>query len=267
MKMVAAARLRRAEDRVKAARPYIERLQHFLDNITFDPGKVPHPLAEKRYVRHTGVLLMTSDRGLCGAFNANLFKEADKFIKGIGSDKVTLYVMGRKGFDHYKRTSLNIEDKFLNMDQAIAHREVKEINNKIADDFLDEKIDELYLIFSAYKSPAVCKPTVMKILPIVAQEDQGEHGEGRHTLADVILQPSSEAILETLFPKLLFSRILVSIAETFASEQGQRMVAMTTATDNAAEMVSSLTLQFNKVRQAAITKEISEIVGGAEAIK
>ena len=265
MKMVAAARLRRAEERASSARPYVDRLQSFLDGFTLDPESVPHELAEVRAVSRVGLLAITSDKGLCGAFNTNMFKPADKFLDEHGRNKVKIYMVGRKGWDHYKRhKDLNIVETWRDVDQSVDPREVKDIANRVCGDFVSGEIDELYVLYAKYKSPAVCYPTVMKMLPVTAQE---KDEEDTHHIADIIFMPSPEAILEILFPKYIYTRIMVSLAESFASEQGQRMVAMTNATDNAAEMVRNLTLTFNKVRQAAITKEISEIVGGAEALK
>lgn len=267
MKMVAAARLKRAEDRANNARPFVERLQEFLDGFTLDPESVPHPLAEVRDVSRIGLLIMTSDRGLCGAFNTNLFKECEKFLKEHGKSKTRMYIVGRKGNDHFKRDhEINIVANIRDLDQKIDPREVKALTDRVSKDFLEKEIDELYLLYAKYKSPAVCYPTVIKLLPITAEKKPDEQEQQRH-IADLIFMPSPEAILEILFPKYLYTRVMVSLAETFASEQGQRMVAMTNATENAKEMVRALTLRFNKVRQAAITKEISEIVGGAEALK
>ena len=265
MKMVAAARLRRAEERANSARPFVERLQHFLDGFTTDPENVPHELARVRDVSRIGLLMMTSDRGLCGGFNSNLFKEGKKFLEEHGYDKTNVYIVGKKGRDHYKRNpAVNVVETFTDMDQSIEHREVKAITDRVASDFISGEIDELYLLYAKFKSPAVCIPTVIKLLPITAQE-KSEEEQDRH-ISDIIFMPSPEAILNILFPKYLYTRVMVSLAETFASEQGQRMVAMTNATDNAKEMVRVLTLTFNKVRQAAITREIAEIVGGAEAL-
>jgi F-type H+-transporting ATPase subunit gamma len=264
MKMVAAARLRRAEERANNARPFVDRLQHFLDGFMTDPENVPHELARVRDVSRIGLLMMTSDRGLCGGFNSNLFKEAKKFLDEHGTDKVDVYMVGKKGRDHYKaRNDIKIVETYLDMDQNIEHREVKAITDRVSRDFINGEIDELYLLYAKFKSPAVCIPTIIKLLPITTQEKTED--ADRH-IADIIFMPSPEAILNILFPKYLYTRVMVSLAETFASEQGQRMVAMTNATDNAKEMVRVLTLTFNKVRQAAITREIAEIVGGAEAL-
>lgn len=265
MKMVAAARLRRAEERANSARPFVDRLQHFMDGFTTDPENVPHELARVRDVSRVGLLVMTSDRGLCGGFNTNLFKEAKKFLEEHNPNKVNVYVVGKKGRDHYKRNpAINVVATFLDLDQNIAHREVKAISDRVSQDFVSGEIDELYLLYARFKSPAVCYPTVIKLLPITAEEKSEEEQQGH--ISDIIFMPSPEAILNILFPKYLYTRVMVSLAETFASEQGQRMVAMTNATDNAKEMVRVLTLTFNKVRQAAITREIAEIVGGAEAL-
>jgi F-type H+-transporting ATPase subunit gamma len=267
MKMVAAARLRRAEERAKASRPYAERLQSFLDSFTVDPDNLPHPLAEvRRTIHHKGLLVITSDRGLCGSYNSNILREANKWVKAQEQEQVKLYIVGNKGVSYFKHRHATIAKQFCNLDQKIDYKETKNIADVIANDFMNGVIDDVDLLYSQFVSPAVCRQIKMHLLPICATKKEGEVKE-KEALADFIYEPSPEAILNILFPKFLYTRIVASLADSFASEQGQRMVAMTTATENAEEMVKALTLQYNKVRQAAITKELGEIVGGAEALE
>jgi F-type H+-transporting ATPase subunit gamma len=271
MKMVAAARLRRAEERACAARPYAERLQGFMDVLFTDSDSVPHPLAEPHpTVKRVGLLLITSDRGLCGAYNTNIIRQAQKFVNDHGNDNTSLFLVGRKGFDYFRRRQGNIVKPFIGLDPALVYREIKDISDTVANAFLEGQVDQVSLAYSRYVSPAVCRPIVLPLLPLAAKpEPEGKPGEDekKKDQVDFIFQPSPQAILEDLFPKYFHTKLVLALAESFASEQGQRMVAMTTATDNAAEMIDKLTLYYNKVRQAAITKEISEIVGGAEALK
>jgi F-type H+-transporting ATPase subunit gamma len=268
MKMVAAARLRRAEERAKAARPYSERLQSFLDSFTIDPENLPHPLAEVRHtVHHKGLLVITSDRGLCGSYNSNILREAVKWVKAQDPEKVRLYIVGNKGVNYFKHRGIPIAKQFCNLDQKLDYKETKNIADTVANDFINGDVDDLDLMYSQFVSPAVCRQIEMHLLPICATKKEGEVKDKKEALADFIYEPSPEAILNILFPKYLYTRIVASLADSFASEQGQRMVAMTTATDNAEEMVKTLTLKYNKARQAAITKELGEIVGGAEALE
>jgi F-type H+-transporting ATPase subunit gamma len=268
MKMVAAARLRRAEDRAKAARPYAERLQSFLDSFTIDPENLPHPLAEvRRTINHKGLLVITSDRGLCGSYNSNILREAVRWIKSQEQDKVRLYIVGNKGVSYFKHRGVPIARQFTNLDQKLDYKETKNIADIVASDFMSGAVDDVDMLYSQFVSPAVCRQIKMHLLPICAAKKEGEVRDKKEMLADFIYEPSPEAILNILFPKYLYTRIVASLADSFASEQGQRMVAMTTATDNAEEMVKALTLKYNKVRQAAITKELGEIVGGAEALE
>jgi len=265
MKMIAAARLRKAEERAMMARPYADRLQSFLDGFTISPENVPHPLAETRgTIRKRGLLLITSDRGLCGSYNGNIMREADNWLNANERDNCLLYIIGKKGVNYYKRRGGNIKYSMLDIDQTINHKQIKEITDTLAADFIAGEVDEVNVLYSKYVSPAVCKQTNIPLLPIRSAESATEQ---KGPAADFIYQPSSEALLEILFPKYLYTRIITSLAESFASEQGQRMVAMTNATDNAEEMVRLLTLKYNNARQTAITKELLEIVGGAEALE
>ncbi len=264
MKMVAAARLRRAEERAKAARPYADRLQSFLDSFTIDPENLPHPLAETRWnIHNKGLVIVTSDRGLCGSYNSNILREAAKWVKENDAEKIKLYIVGNKGIGYFKHRNVPIAKQFPNLDQKIDYKETKNIADTLANDFINGVVDDVDLLYSQFVSPAVCRQIMMHLLPICSAKKE----EKTDVLADFIYEPSSDAILNILFPKYLYTRIVASLADSFASEQGQRMVAMTTATDNAEEMVRALTLKYNKVRQAAITKELGEIVGGAEALE
>ncbi len=265
MKMVAAARLRRAEARAQSARPYADRLQSFLDGFTIDPENIPHPLAEVRgTVRRKGLLLFTSDRGLCGSFNTHLIKKVEEWLKDKDPETVRLYIVGRKGNNYFKRRKWKINKSFTDIDQALDYKQIKGITETVSNDFINGEIDELDIIYSQFVTAAVCRQIDKQLLPI-RSEITKENDEG--PAADFIFEPSPEAILEILFPKYLYTRVVTALAENIASEQGQRMVAMTTATDNAEEMVKNLTLVYNKVRQASITREITEIVGGAEALE
>jgi len=268
MKMVAAARLRRAEERAKAARPYADRLQSFLDSFTIDPENLPHPLAETRWnIHNKGLLIITSDRGLCGSYNSNILREAAKWVKENDPDKIKLYIVGNKGIGYFKHRNVPIAKQFPNLDQKIDYKETKNIADTVASDFINGVVDDVDLLYSQFVSPAVCRQIRMHLLPICSAKKETKEEAAANILADFIYEPSPEAILNILFPKYLYTRIVAALADSFASEQGQRMVAMTTATDNAEEMVKTLTLKYNKARQAAITKELGEIVGGAEALE
>lgn len=264
--MVAAAKLRRAEDRAKTAKPYSDRLQSFLSRLDVGQDNIPHPLAHIRpHIRNTGIIIITSDKGLCGSFNSNIIRKAKAWLADKDESNMKVYIVGRKGVSTLKKSGLNIEEKYINLDQSLDYKEIKGIADRVSNDFMDEKIDECYILYSLYKSPAICFPTIDRLLPVGADEGSEENADGAHS--EYIIEPSPEAVLKILFPKFVYTKLVMGLANSFASEHGQRMVAMTNATDAARDMVESLTLRYNKARQSAITTEISEIVGGSEALK
>ncbi|HUS63584.1 MAG TPA: ATP synthase F1 subunit gamma [Kofleriaceae bacterium] len=254
MKLVAAARLRRAQEAIIAARPYSAALE-----------RVVAELAE-RAGRRAQVVVMTSDRGLAGSFNAQVLRRSELlFGEELGDwDEVGVRVVGRKGNEYYKRRDMEILSHLAAPTSATALSTSGELANLVVDDFLKEKVDRVYLIFSEFKSAMTQKPLVTQLLPIKPRPlAEGEAQRG----GDFIYEPSKEELLEHLVPLYIQNGLYRAALESIASELGARMSAMDSATRNAGDMIGRLTLQYNRARQAAITKELLEIIGGAEALK
>ncbi len=265
MKMVAAAKLRRAQEAAESSRPYNETLQGTLARLAAVSFDVRHPLLVKREdVRKVGYIVVTADRGLCGGYNTNIIKAANLAI-AEDERKVEngIIAVGRKARDFYrKRTGLDAE--FVNLGDKISYADAREIAQYVINAYENEELDEVYLVYAKFVNILRQIPTVTKILPLdPPSETEGKEGHQ----VDYIYEPSAEDILLALLPRYIGSQIYNSMLEGKASEFGARMTAMGSATENAGEIINNLTLVMNKVRQAAITDEILDIVGGAEAIK
>ncbi len=263
MKMVSAAKLRRAQEAVLAARPYAEKMTALLKNLSARISREAHPLLMGREEKKVDLLLLTSDRGLCGGYNANLIRAAERFIRDRGPDKPThLILVGRKGVDYFRRRKVEIADRHVNISPIPPQALAGEIAEKLIGRFLREESDETYILYSQFRSALSQVPTLHKLIPVVVT---GEEVEGQAT--EYLVEPDIEALLSSLLPKVVEVAIYRALLEAAASEHGARMTAMDSATTNAAEMISSLTLQMNRARQASITKELLEIVSTAEALK
>ena len=264
MKMIAAARLKRAQDRVLAARPYAEKMQTLIGTLALASGSIEHPLLQSReQVRRVGVLLITADRGLCGSYNTNVIRRCLDFVQQYDSEQVRLLTVGKKGMQFMQRRGYPSVQHF-NIPLSgptIAH--AQEIAGVAQQMFLSEEVDEFYLAFSRFRSALVQIPTVQRLLPV--ERVEAENGRLEHL--DFIFEPSSEDLLKRLLPRYVLNLVYQALLEATASEHGARMTAMSAATDNAGKMISTLTLNLNRARQAAITKEILEVVSGAEALR
>jgi len=272
MKLVAAARLRRAQDAIIAARPYSAALERVVSELAIRAGRDAHPLLAAREGKKAQVALLTSDRGLAGAFNAQVLRRSQALMSEelSGWEEIGLRVVGRKGNEYFKRRSVEI----LSYVGAPSSNSVldmsRELANHLVEDFLAEKTDRVYLIYSEFKSAMSQKPVVRQLLPIepTAPDEKAEKDEKADQQAgDYLYEPSKEELLEHLLPLYVQNGIYRAALESIASELGARMSAMDSATRNAGEMIDRLTLQYNRARQAAITKELLEIIGGAEALK
>jgi F-type H+-transporting ATPase subunit gamma len=258
MKMVAAAKLRKAQERVIAARPFARKIKEVLARLTSINSGVSHPLLEVREPKNTGYVLISADRGLCGGYNANILRMNARMLH----DKPgSLIAIGRKGRDFFRRRGFDIKSEFIGLGENITFSLAKEIGQTLVDYYVKGIFDEVYLVFTEFKSAMTQNPMTMKLLPV---EPPAEGGKS--TQIDYIFEPNPEALLAELLPKYIETTIYRAMLESKASEQGARMTAMASATDNASEMIDKLTLSLNRARQAAITKEISEIVGGANAL-
>ncbi len=266
MKMVAAAKLRRAQESAVAARPYAEKLHAVLSNLAKREESDAHALLSQRGTGRALVVLMTADRGLCGGFNANVSKEAERYIRANeqGYADLDLMIIGRKGREFLKN---RIGDKIIKAHENITadatYKTAQLIGQEVVKSYTDETYDAVYLIYNAFQSAIVQNVTFEQVLPI--QPDESAAAE--ENVVDYIYEPNRSEVLSHLLPKMVEVQIFRSLLESYASEQGARMSAMDSASRNATEMIGKLTLQYNRARQAAITKELMEIVSGAESIK
>jgi len=263
MKMVSAAKLRRAQENVVAARPYARKLGEVLERLAKTQGQDVHPLMEKREAKKALLIVVTSDRGLCGGFNANICKAADRFLKEHKSqyEEISITTFGRKGFDFLK-SRYTVTKNYTNMFGNLNYQTAATLAHEVIDGFNEEQYDEVYLLFNAFRSVMSQDITLNKLLPIEAPE-----AEQDESAPEYLYEPSMAALLAEILPKHVEVQIFRSLIESVAAEHGARMTAMDSASKNANEMISKLTLQYNRARQAAITKELMEIISGAESIK
>ena len=263
MKMVAAAKLRRAQARAESSRPYTETLTGTLARLAGVAYDVNHPLLEKREdIRKVGYVVVTSDRGLCGGYNTNILRLVTTAIAEDGRNLESgIIAVGKKGRDFFRKRS-GVDAEFVSLGDKVNYADAKEIANYVIDAYENEELDEVYLIYAKFINALRQIPTITKILPLETptEEETEEH------YVDYLYEPSAEEILLTLLPKYVASVIYHAMLEGKASEHGATMTAMGNATQNAGEIIDNLTLVMNKVRQAAITDEILDIVGGAEAL-
>jgi F-type H+-transporting ATPase subunit gamma len=275
MKFVAAARLRRAQEAALAARPYAVELSRVLRSTMARIESPEHPLLAKRPENNILVIVLTGERGLAGAFNSNVLRKAHEFFRSHAGKKITTIPVGKKGRDALRRAGFTFAAEYVNVLARVDFRTVREIANLVAELYVKEEIDSVYIIFSEFKSVMVPILTVEKLLPVEAfREDdtdktaEGERenkkpGQSSETPIDYIYEQPEEQILAKLLPRYVETQILRAMLESSAAEHAARMTAMEAATNNANDVIEALTLHMNKVRQAAITKEIIEIVSGA----
>jgi F-type H+-transporting ATPase subunit gamma len=271
MKLVSAAKLRRAQDAIVAARPYVRSLERVVAELSEKAGRDSHPLLKEREGKKASILMLTSDRGQAGAFNANIIRRVQSFTAAELADytDVSLRIVGRKGNDYFKRREVAITSYDPAPTSLSALGFSHDMSNRVAEDFLSERADRVYLVFNEFKSAMSQGVVVKQLLPIDPPRPQGPAGEDGDEAfgGDYLYEPSKEELLEHLMPLYIQIGIYNAALESIASEFGARMTAMENATRNAGEMISKLTLQYNRARQAAITKELLEIISGAEALK
>jgi F-type H+-transporting ATPase subunit gamma len=278
MKFVAAARLRRAQQAALAARPYAQQLARLLRSIMSRIQDVSHPLLAKREEKTVLAIVLTGERGLAGAFNANILRKANEFFRANSAKKVVTVPVGKKGRDSLKKAGFVFAGEFVNVLARVEFKTAKEIANLATELYAEGEVDAVYIIFSEFKSVMAPHLTVEKLLPIgkideapAAKTDSHDgHGQGNkktdeqdNAQIDYIYEQSPEHLLGKLLPRYIETQILRAMLESSASEYAARMTAMEAATKNAGEVIEALTLHMNKVRQAAITTEIIEIVSGA----
>jgi F-type H+-transporting ATPase subunit gamma len=263
MKMVSAAKLRRAQEAALMARPYADKMNDILANLSARVSRAAHPLLTAREEKRIELVLVTSDRGLCGGYNANLIRAAEAFIRRQdGGKEILPALVGRKGADYYRRRRGETGERYLNFLSTPPEELAVAIAAKLINRFVDGETDAVYLLYSHFRSALSQVPTLEKILPVALSENQEPE-----QLTEYLYEPGAEELLSSLLPKITEIKIQRALLEATASEHGARMTAMDSATTNASKMMGSLTLQMNRARQASITRELMEIVGTAEALK
>ncbi len=259
MKMVAAAKMRKAQEKMEQARPYANRLTEVITTLLPDVDRDLLPMLGVRPIKRVAVVVITSDRGLAGAFNANIIKNAEIEIGKYQADQVDLFCIGRRGRDHFKRRNYNIIEEHIDFWNELDYAHSIKIGNGVINHFTNKKVDEVLIVYNNFKNLAVQEIKSLILLPLTYYEENIKS-------EDRIYEPSKAELVQALIPLHLNVQIWKYLLESFASEQAARMVAMENATDNAGEMIKELNLKYNNARQAAITTEILEIVSGAEAL-
>ena len=265
--LIAASRLVRAQQRVEQSRPYTRQLTHALSEIATTEGRLDHPLLERRaQVRAAAVLVVTSDRGFAGPYNANVLRTTEELLARLREDGIEprLYVVGRKGVAYYRFRQRPVTRSWTGISDLPRFDDAKEVADTLLGAFLENEVDELHAIFTDFVSPMVQRPVALRFIPLVV-----EAGTERppQPIPMYLFEPDAEGVLDALLPRYVAARVFTAMLESAASEQAARRRAMSAATDNAEELIEVLTRQYNQARQAAITQEIMEIVGGAEALQ
>ncbi len=268
MKMVSAAKLRRAQDAIIQMRPYAKKLQEMLNNIVSNAdGGINMTLAAERPVEKLLVIVITSDRGLCGGYNSNLIKLAkqviaDKYPSLSAKSNSAILPVGKKGFEHFSKNKFNVVDQYWSIFSDLSFENVASVAKYAMDAFSNGEVDAVELVYSEFKNAATQVFTAEQFLPV--KKTEKKKGEAN---ADFIFEPAKEVLIEELMPKILNTQLYKAILDAHASEHGARMTAMDKATDNAQELLKSLKISYNRARQAAITTELTEIVSGAAALQ
>ena len=262
MEMVSTAKLRRARQRVEKTRPYFNTIKETVQDIFASTRGMKHPFVSTREIKKTCYIVITGDRGLSGGYNANVIKTAVTHMADKPARSVV--AVGTKGRDYFRNRKYNLDGEFLQISEDPNYGDAKRISKLVLQLYENKLIDEVYLVYTQFVSTISQKPEMIRLLPLSGEKKVKEKGKA---LEYVSYEPSPEAVLDYVIPKYIESTIFGALVESSASEQGARRVAMESATDNAEEMIDDLTLLYNRARQAAITQEIAEIVGGAEALK
>ena len=261
MKMVAAAKLKRAQERMEKARPYSERMENLISHLLMDADTNLLPMLKKRkQINKHALLIITSDRGLAGSFNSNIIKKVEEECSLLGKENILLICIGKKCYEYFSSRKYNVDYSFSETWNNLNYNQAIQIGQNLVSSYLNKEFDSLKVIYNYFKSAASQEIMYNQILPI----DLKPNIENKN--AEVIYEPSKNEIIKNLVPKFFNTQIWQCLLESFASEQAARMLAMDNATENAKDMISDLKLQFNKARQTAITTEMLEIVGGAEAL-
>ena len=267
MKMVSASKLKRAQEEVRRSRPFALKMAEVISHLAQTlaaKGEVPHPLLSNREVKkRVEILVLTSDRGLCGAFNSNIIRGSQRLMFDIREkhEEIRISTLGRKGYESFRRDGLTIRTNYTGILERPSYAKASEISSEICKSYVNDELDGVFLVYNEFKSAISQKVVVKQMLPVLT-----DAVDTSDLTADYIYEPNQKELLAHLLPRYFATGLYQAILESVASEYGARMTAMDNATRNAKDMISSLTLNYNRVRQAAITKELMEIIGGAEAL-
>ncbi len=276
MKMVSAAKLRKAQQAIVEMRPYANRLNHMLVNILSNlEGDADTPFGKAREVNTVAMVVITSSKGLCGAFNSNVIKSAREKLDGVYNDlykagKITMLPIGKKGYEYFSRHYPNLEiiNDYVELVNDLTYENVEAAANIVMDGFANGTFDKVHVSYGRFKNAAMQFPETLQFLPVekIKSEQKDPSDKAELTKADYIFEPGKQQLLDILIPSILKTTFHKFVLDNHASEHGARMTAMDSATDNAEELLNDLKINYNKARQEAITKELSEIVGGAAAL-
>jgi F-type H+-transporting ATPase subunit gamma len=265
--LIAASRLLRAQQRVAQSRPYTNQLTTALSEIATTEGRLDHPLLERRpEVRAAAAVVMTSDRGFAGPHNTNILRTAEELLARLRADGVEprMYVVGRKGVSYYRFRRRDLEQTWTGVSDQPRYDSAREIAARVLTAFLEHEVDEIHIVYADFVSAMVQRPTAVRVIPLVVEEGTERPPQ---PLPMYVFEPDVESVLDALLPRYVAARIFTAMLESAASEWSARRRAMSAATDNAEQLVEVLTREYNQARQGAITQEIMEIVGGAEALQ
>jgi len=259
MKLVSASKLRKAQEAIQTVRPYGHKMRDVMNHLVARCNKDLHPLLDTRTGNRVLLVVITADRGLCGGFNSNIVKMAQELIEENKDSDISLFIAGKKGLDFFQSRPYTIEDKYLGWTKDFGYPKAVEIGEMLAQLFVENKADQIYMVYNEFKSIIQQEVIREQLLPIVPEETDGD-------MMDYIFEPDAETILEDLLKRYMTTQVYRAFLESSASEHGARMTAMDAASRNAKEMIGKLTLFYNRTRQAYITKELIEIVNGAQAL-
>jgi F-type H+-transporting ATPase subunit gamma len=263
MKMVSAAKLRRSQERIFAARPYARQLDAVLQSLAARANPELHPLLQVRPEERVELIVVTSDRGLCGSFNTNILKRGLAFLRERGGRSLEVQAVGRKGRDFFRRRPWAVRRERVDVLRSVDYALAADIGREVVDRYADGRVDAVYLLYNEFKSAVAQRPVIERLLPISRAEVEGG---SRGPAEDYIYEPDPQSLFLNLLPHHVEMQVYRALLESVAAEHAARMAAMSAATSNAGELIEKLTLQMNRMRQAAITTEIIEVVSGAEAL-
>jgi F-type H+-transporting ATPase subunit gamma len=268
MQMVAAAKLKKAEFRLLSARPYARKMDEMMARLMqAHTGELNNPLLETQEVQKELLVIISSDKGLCGSYNMNIIRKAEEYLAGKDKSKICLGLIGRKAVDHFKRQPYPVLFTNTEFSGNVDYARILALAQQLTRYFVERKMNEINLLYTNYLSTMKYQPVLVPYLPFRYEQAPSPAITSKKAHLDYIFEPDTETIFNEFLPRYLTTKVYISLAESFTSEHSARMIAMKNATESAEEMIASLTLLANKLRQASITREITEIVGGAEALK